>query len=737
MKLLKLFLESILRDSRLDSVLLDKIANHYLSEGITYGDLIVQAENFVFYKNERGYCDNVSSILNKIANQSNDSTIVYSNHILSLESEVFPSNSPIYNENLITHYEKAVELIFSKNLTLEDFTEQLFYLQKFYLSNVSSVGKPSTVSQFEFLKSRAAFAQCLFEPQDSKKPFLLLCGDLSGIQSFIFDIHSSRAYKSLKGRSFYLQLVIESLIARILKETQTTIANIIYSAGGKFYLLLPNSIEVNQEIENIEKIIEKELFKRFELGLYVCLGSIGFGINEFYGIESDETQIDGLRISGIGDLWKTVSEKAALKKSRKYNSLLFENFEQLFEGKRNEDFNGVGMTTCAVLGIPVKENPENNIADKGETPIYVHKSVKEQTLLGQKLQRNTVLIQKEEKFESSIQPYNLGNYYDLVHNSVENSKAVLLNPISENDYLKFIEKYNSTRFMFYGGNQQAEKDGKLLSLEEIATPISDKTFNKIGVLKMDVDNLGSIFSSQVNEFNTFASMSDLSSRLDWFFGGYLNTIRDSKFKEMVNIIYSGGDDLCAVGKWDAVLDFASDVRIAFRKYIGESDGIGLSAGYSIFNPKFPISKAIQEAENNLKQAKDFKINGSNSNKANKNAINLLGLNVNWQFDRESRREWEFVKNVEKFFMGCLKEGILSKGTLYKLFDFKAQKDGNVLDWRWQSAYFFAKLGKPELNILKTALITDKFESDNIKGNFPNKMFDLIILAAKLTDYNSR
>ena len=712
---------------------IEKVQTYFDVNPIDFDKQVADAEAFVFYQNQSQGDNAVTSILRHIA-QHTFPAIYFPHHVLTTEKAVFPNLEVQDDYTLLERYETAVNSVFTEGMSIEDFADKLFHLQRFYLSSLASNGNPSSVSQFEFLKSRAAYAQCLATSSNKEQPFRLVCGDLSGIQSFIFDIHSSRAYKSLKGRSFYLQLVVEALIAGILKDTGMTSANVVYSSGGKFYLLLPNTEGVQTAIDDIEKHVQKELFKQFQLGLYVCLGSIGFGFNANHGLLADEKQVDGNAIEGMGDLWKTVSEKAALKKASKFKSLLVSEYSTLFEGKLKEDYDGVGMTVCAVLGIPVKENSANNIADKGEEPIYVHESVKKQTDLGKKLQKNRILSMSDKGF---IEPLCLGFHFDLT-NEVKHGQATLLNPESETAYLDFIKIHNSTRFLFYGGNQQVEIDNELASLEEIAEPIDDKTMNKIGVVKMDVDGLGAIFQNQRDEYGTLAAMSDLSARLDWFFSGYLNTLRNEKFKNSVNIIYSGGDDLCAVGRWDAVLDFASQVRDDFRTYIGNTEGVNISAGYALFSPKFPIAKAIGEAEENLKDAKEFKsANLEKTDKADKNAINLLGLSVNWQIERENHREWQFVQDLQKLFEQWLSDGILSKGTIYKLFVFKDNKDNGEFDWRWQSAYYFAKMQKPELNVLRDAIITDRLTTGTISGHFPKRMFDLIILAAKLADYHSR
>jgi CRISPR-associated protein Csm1 len=68
----------------------------------------------------------------------------------------------------------------------------------------------------------------------------LVCGDFSGIQDFIYNIVSAGAARGLRGRSFYIQLLVRWGVG-ISVTPVGVVSNCtrIYSSGGKFYLLLP------------------------------------------------------------------------------------------------------------------------------------------------------------------------------------------------------------------------------------------------------------------------------------------------------------------------------------------------------------------------------------------------------------------------------------------------------------------------------------------------------------------
>ena len=197
---------------------------------------------------------------------------------------------------------------------------------------------------------------------------------------------------------------------------------------------------------------------------------------------------------------------------------------------------------------------------------------------------------------------------------------------------------------------------------------------------MDVDNLGSIFIKGLpNESRSFAAYSTLSFLLDYYFSGYLNTIRDKdEYRDYVNILYSGGDDVFAVGKWDKLLLFAEEIRRSFQEFVGRPD-ITISAGIAFVNSKFPISKAAQlagEAEDN---AKKYRIN----NKI-KNAINIFGESVSWE------NEFEYVKEHKKQFVNHITNSDMPKSILHKIIEFYEIKKRGDYSYAWNMAYFITR-----------------------------------------------
>ena len=146
--------------------------------------------------------------------------------------------------------------------------------------------------------------------QNSKKfrnmsAFRLITGDISGIQNFIYTIPSKGALKSLRGRSFYLEILMEQIVDELLDALQLTRANLIYNGGGHFYILAPNTTKTSTAIGTMEKSINEWFLTVFGTKLYLALGSATATADEL--IQSQRT------------LFRKVSQSVGEAKSKRYS----------------------------------------------------------------------------------------------------------------------------------------------------------------------------------------------------------------------------------------------------------------------------------------------------------------------------------------------------------------------------------------------------------------------------------
>lgn len=212
--------------------------------------------------------------------------------------------------------------------------------------------------------------------------------------------------------------------------------------------------------------------------------------------------------------------------------------------------------------------------------------------------------------------------------------------------------------------------------EELRLQEGFKTFEEyagptdLGILRMDVDGLGKRF---IEGFTSIAEYKAFSKRLvDFFERDTKNIQQEPAFKPYLNIIYAGGDDLFVVGRWNKVIDFAERIRQETNNRFG-SDGISISGGIAVVQPKFPISKAAELAGDAENAAKQF-------NNGEKNAFHMLGKTVSWN------KEFDYVKSFKQQFVSLIENYDLSKGILHKLMLYSSIADRNKV---------LRKEGKPE------------------------------------------
>lgn len=680
------------------------------------------------------------------------------------------------------------------------FLESLLLLLKKYTWCIpSSTQDMANVSLFDHLKSTAAIADCLYaywlEHRDHfhydaqrKKlsvkqgnyPLLMLCCDLSGIQKFIYNISSSRANVSLKGRSFYIQLVQETIQRELIHATGTQTGHVIYASGGKFYMLLPNTEDVREALRLTRDKIERQLWEEQKQKLYACIDWIPFcyypatNKKENARIESPETMPDTSRaITTLGDLWKAATDKAAALKGRKYQHFMTDIYDLLF-GKAGK---GVAVNldqdegVCSVTGEePEPDKKLISLDDNKYKDVKVLEQVRKQVDTGRALKDATYLLfldKQDQDFEAyyssrikaQIQPLGLGHHIYLLddqdirqHKRITSADFATVYKINNTDFLgkeQLRGIATGMGFLFYGGNCPASKsNGEEKTFHDLAISNNgEDTF--LAVLRMDVDGLGQVFQHGfANEDKSFAAYATLSGALDYFFSGYINTIRKrDEFKDWVNIVYSGGDDLFAVGRWAEIVAFAEVVRREFQRFVCGRTDFSLSGGIALMGKKYPISLGAEEAGQYESRAKAYRkhSNKSQEQEADKNAICLFGEAISWEteFDYVKKLMCDFYKLVET-------DKQLSKGFLQKLIELKNHKDflksshnrdGNDYSYRWNAAYYLKrvldryKTNKPEhqevIDLIKR--LQRELFADHAMGE--DRYLDLAALAARWAEFH--
>ncbi len=515
---------------------------------------------------------------------------------------VYPAFEKDKAEDRINH--RSYEIIaenFKHNfpLLLPDLI--LTFLEKEATFIPARTGEDEDISLFDHLKTTSAIASCIYlyhkesldknlesniKKSDEKK-YLLISGDISGIQKFIYNITSKGSLKLLRARSFLLEIISEDFVQELLEELNLSRANLLYSAGGHFYIIAPNKENVKMKIYELKKKINDWLLEKFEGDIYYAINFI-----EFKGEDFDN----------FSKKWDDISRKLEEEKLRKFSDLLIENPEKLlcekdFQNKKEK------CEACKkyVKNVKSPEKEEIKYCD------LCYKLLDFGRKLSYRENRYILRFKEIENYDLEL-PFSKIKITDNIKDSNFNTVFQLNSFEIPKEIFGLKKEIKFTFVPLPLGNYVYEGELEKLAEESVG-------LKKVGVLRMDVDNLGKIFrEGLLTEKRTISRITNLSRFLNHFFKGYLNLL--GEFKEYsvkkiaqknweVNgkiirlnkrdlrkfvIVYAGGDDLLIIGSWDDVFELAFDINSLFRMYVGENDNITLSAGFCIFDVKFHFIK---------------------------------------------------------------------------------------------------------------------------------------------------
>nr|WP_010421338.1 CRISPR-associated protein, Csm1 family [Anaerophaga thermohalophila] len=383
----------------------------------------------------------------------------------------------------------------------------------------------------------------------------------------------------------------------------------------------------------------------------------------------------------LSDVWQDLFDRRNAAKRHRYPEELINNYDKFF---LPGDSGGETLRD-AVTGDELKEEDARRLSNDDDGNEYVSELNWKQVFLGKKLRDAELLVISDGPLtywseRDFIDPAGLGFcFYFLSKKDVETRREELQ---SSADKVKIIslkadangncdflntgvQGYNNVfGFDFLGGNDfPKDEEGYPLTFDKLA---GKSDFKRLGYLRMDVDNLGMIFRSGLpKEMITLSRYAALSRNLDWFFKGYINTIWKEKYHQDTSIIYSGGDDLFLIGRWDKVLEFGNDIRKSFKKYVCFNPSFSLSGGIAIVPGKYPVKKASVDSEIMEKRAKSHfyenNVNGDGS-LIEKAAITVLGIPLNWD------NEYDTIEGLKDILVEKLtqKDNFLPKSFITKI-----------------------------------------------------------------------
>ncbi len=564
-----------------------------------------------------------------------------------------------YIASLKTLYENFTnEIANIPDYEISSFVDSLLYLYEKYLVYINSslTDSSSDVSLFDHTKTVAALSVCKAYAENPDNAFLIVASDVSGIQQFIYG-ETEKASKKLRGRSFYVGLLTELFTDYLLQKFDLPRTNVLMNGGGHFVMIVPNNEKNKEILKNASNEIQRWLFETFKGDINLPVYSIeandelyknfqewynlitsglveakrkkGFqNLKGIFQYELDKMDIYEYTETMNEDQSKEVNkETTEYEKNMKILSALFENLGKVLP------------KTKYIVRILSNENNIEILSEINRNKKYNNKS--DQLFLFLKRFSVGYLFTKDvAKFLSENRDSNFKhvliqklNETDIYDNEINSIKDVIHS-------LKFPVSFGFT----FQGNYAPTEGDNVITFEKLAVMNNEQgekelSYPLLATLRMDVDNLGTIFSQgllrEKDSLRTLSRTVGLSRGFNLFFGGYLNNIAE---KWGVYITYSGGDDLFVVASWINATNFAVQVKKDYQKFVCDNPQVTISGGLYYHKEHYPIGRAAQFAGEAEEEAKNLSENNE------KDAISSFGKPLKWE---DFLEYYDYGKRLDK------------------------------------------------------------------------------------------
>jgi len=587
--------------------------------------IIRKAQELVGYPKNSDSLQGLQSILSNVGDGSESK--YFEVEKLNYTTSVFAKeNAPEKDVNLpIQDDVKAIQTINNESAL----ANTLFYWMNAYGARVNPQNATSAdASLFDYNRILAATVCCLQHPKfDTDTPrFLLLKGALSGIQNFIYSNinqgevgNTKKLSKRLRGRSFYVAILTDWLAEWFVEKMDVERANIIFSGGGHFTMLLPYYENIRAEIKQLNQEFNLFLLEKIGSSLNVSVSGVECGkelfedFREAYIKVNDQLEQQKYRRhrNYLNEIFDIVGKKAATDNESKFKDderlgTLLPYADYLLQIKTKEGANTQGFEQDNDLAI-------NSLSSKN-TWFFIHKRKGD----GKKIDAIRQFLETHQAIIAEAQLIRLNNSDFL---EAADSLSHIQIPITYS--FRFIGSYVPLK------NQEVANFEELAKLKHNSD--DELGYPQLGAMRLDVDDLGAVFAHGLKNKShkaTFARLASMSREFDLFFSGYFNELTK---KYNLYTTYSGGDDAFVIGSWYNVLHFACELKEKFRAFTCGNDGISFSAGIFLCDQHYPIAKMAEDAADLEEKSKKYGQNDYTDPKipAGKNAVSVFNQTLSW------------------------------------------------------------------------------------------------------------
>ncbi len=649
---------------------------------------------------------------------------------------LFPKASPQETRReYIESFRKAYDDLTSKTAN-ERFFVRLTHLTALVQRFARCLAAHSDdVCLYDHLQLTTAIAACLYQLHDAgtkpDKPFALVVGDLSGIQDYIFDIATvgaGGAARRLRARSFSIGLISDMTSHALAQAFDVPLANILMSSGGKFYVLLPNLPSTKATLEAFRHKVDAWLYEQYN-------GEIGLNL-AWSPLAKHELDASGASASGFGAFVGKLNRKLAVEKLRRSQSVLHDESKWTEKSSvRTKQTEYHGERDCVSCHkFPGRER--NGLCEQ----------CAQQSRLGSKLTRARAIAFYHSESGDFIF---LRKYSARVLTDDGLAKPIgspyLVVQINDPDLSKLSKHPAAFRYL---ANYVPSESGEPLAFDDIAgkaeTAVSEdelKGRKLLGYVKGDADHLGSLFAeglraeSETANRDNAAHIVALSRELDLFFSGWLEHTLSKEHKYFYTI-FSGGDDLFVLGPWNQTVDLATEVNEHFRKFACYNPAMTLSAGILYTKPRYPISRAARDAEDELEKSKEPPVQDERlkPEERKRNRLTVLGDTLPWGDELEVVRKQ--INGLSRYDDDALRSSFLYRlihyGEMYQ--HVKDPEKAEAARYKSHFAYTVARNLRDDRSGLREwadALLKDLFDSK------PSQIMDHLGLIATIVLFTRR
>lgn len=542
-------------------------------------------------------------------------------------------------------------------------------------------------------RTGADAVQALRERADwDQAKFLLIQGDFTGIQDFIFAEGGEtqrHAAKLLRGRSFQVSLLSELAALSLLEALDLPPTSQIINAAGKCLIVAANTDTTRTRLEEVRMRLDAWFLEQTFGESGIVLASEPAACNDFL-----QGRFPGLMKRLFASLEAAKLKRFDLTRQAPGDAIRFADFSQ---------------GACAFDG---RRPAQTLLAERPASLLAADQIAIGRYLADKRICRLLIVRDEAAMYDSAnVNPLELnyfgyrvafasaesasGRFGELAQNGelvrcwdlslpAEEASAPLFQGYARRDINAYVPVFDPAQVEW-----ESAKYGKWQDEVDLDRDIPVKTLNHLAcedklpkdaaldrwqgqtalaVLKGDVDNLGSLFQRGIQPA-TFAKMAALSRQMNAFFAVYLPWLCQSRpeFRDTYTV-FAGGDDFFLIGPWRKTQQLARHMAADFARYVAHNPEIHFSAGIALAKPGHPIRALAEAAEDALDKAKQ----------AGKNRITCHGVSVIWP-------QFQALAEFEDWLSERYASGEFSTGFIYRLLTLAEKAASNKPeDAIWQS-----------------------------------------------------